>query len=98
MPGANRRSRLGLASHHPQIRFYPVLTHMGAVRGNMLTGALVPRWGTVAGVPGPRRRADESDAGGFAPVATPGRPFLPARLPNPPTVRVPFRPCRRVLD
>src|SRR5215472_4587648 len=48
----------------------PVWTHMGAVRCNMLTGALVPRWGTVAGVPGPRRSADECDAGWFAPVAT----------------------------
>ena len=36
----------------------------------MLTGALVPRRGTVAGVPGPRRSADECDAGWFAPVAT----------------------------
>ncbi len=54
----------------------PVLTHMGAVRCNMLTGALVPRWGTVAGVPGPRRNADECDAGWFAPVATRRRPFL----------------------
>ena len=42
----------------------------------MLTGALVPRWGTVAGVPGPRRSADERDAGWFAPVATRRRPFL----------------------
>jgi hypothetical protein len=41
----------------------------------MLTGALVPRWGTVAGVPGPRRSADECDAGWFAPVATRRRPF-----------------------
>src|ERR1043166_3887488 len=36
----------------------------------MLTGALVPRRGTDAGVPGPRRSADECDAGWFAPVAT----------------------------
>jgi hypothetical protein len=41
----------------------------------MLTGALVPRWGTVAGVPGPRRSADDRDAGWFAPVATRRRPF-----------------------
>ena len=41
----------------------------------MLTGALVPRWGTVAGVPGPRRSADDRDAGWFAPVATRHRPF-----------------------
>src|SRR5215831_9241988 len=64
----------------------PLLTHMGEVRCNMLTGALVPRWGTVAGVPGPRRSADERDAGWFAPVATRRRPFIwrcihyPARL------------------
>src|SRR5262249_15983917 len=48
---------------------------MGEVRCNMLTGALVPRWGTIAGVPGPRRSADECDAGWFAPVATRRRPF-----------------------
>ncbi len=41
----------------------------------MHTGALVPRWGTIAGVPGPRRSADECDAGWFAPVATRRRPF-----------------------
>src|ERR1017187_7029706 len=60
----------------------PVLTHKGGVRCNMLTGALVPRRGTVAGVPGPRRTADECDAGWFAPVATrrrsiPGGPPAP---------------------
>jgi len=36
----------------------------------MFAGALVPRRGTTAGVPGPRRSADECDAGWFAPVAT----------------------------
>ncbi len=36
----------------------------------MFAGALVPRRGTDAGVPGPRRSADECDAGWFAPVAT----------------------------
>src|SRR5215470_8287050 len=60
----------------PRFASNPVLTHKGAVRCNMLTGALVPRWGTVAGVPGPRRSADECDAGWFAPVATRRRPFL----------------------
>jgi hypothetical protein len=53
-----------------------VLTHKGEVRCNMLTGALVPRRGTVAGVPGPRRSADECDAGWFAPVATRRRSSL----------------------
>src|ERR1700761_7658841 len=56
--------------------FNPLLTHKGEDRCNMLTGALVPRWGTVAGVPGPRRSADERDAGWFAPVATRRRPFV----------------------
>ncbi len=51
----------------------------GGFRCNMLTGALVPRRGTVAGVPGPRRSADECDAGWFAPVATRRRSsFRPA--------------------
>jgi hypothetical protein len=39
-------------------------------------GALVPRRGTAAGVPGPRRNADDRDAGWFAPVATRRRPML----------------------
>src|SRR5215472_13973883 len=42
----------------------------------MHTGALVPRRSTAAGVPGPRRNADECDAGWFAPVATRRRPML----------------------
>src|SRR6266571_4319203 len=46
----------------------------------MLTGALVPRRGTVAGVPGPRRSADECDAGWFAPVATRRRSIFSASL------------------
>src|SRR5436190_9653164 len=33
--------------------------------------------GAPAGVPGPRRNADECDAGWFAPVATRRRPLLP---------------------
>src|SRR5262245_16309275 len=75
MQGANRRSGwYELAIIH-RFASNPVLTHMGEVRCNMLTGALVPRWGTVAGVPGPRRSADECDAGWFAPVATRRRPF-----------------------
>src|SRR5579875_4177144 len=52
---------------------------MGPVRCNMHTGALVPRWGTVAGVPGPRRNADECDAGWFAPVATRRRSLFRCR-------------------
>jgi hypothetical protein len=42
----------------------------------MHTGALVPRRSTTAGVPGPRRNADECDAGWFAPVATRRRSML----------------------
>src|ERR1700735_2825098 len=60
-----------------------VLTHKGGVPCNMHTGALVPRRSTAAGVPGPRRNADECDAGWFAPVATRRRsmlgPFSPRR-------------------
>ena len=66
----NGDSGPGLASLDPRFASNPLLTHMGEVRCNMLTGALVPRRGTVAGVPGPRRSADECDAGWFAPVAT----------------------------
>jgi hypothetical protein len=44
----------------------------------MLNGALVPRRSTTAGVPGPRRNADECDAGWFAPVATRRRSTLRA--------------------
>src|SRR5579859_3721586 len=70
---------------------------MGAVRCNMLTGALVPRWGTVAGVPGPRRSADECDAGWFAPVATRRRPFLPSHSPWPEAVLLACRSLPRRL-
>src|ERR1700753_3907158 len=47
-----------------------VLTHTGGFPCSIHIGALVPRRGTAAGVPGPRRNADECDAGWFAPVAT----------------------------
>jgi len=46
----------------------------------MLTGALVPRRSTCAGVPGPRRSADECDAGWFAPVATRRRSSFSGKL------------------
>ncbi len=49
----------------------------------MHTGALVPRRGTTAGVPGPRRNADECDAGWFAPVATRRRSMLGLFGPSP---------------
>src|ERR1700733_11589125 len=76
MSVAKRRSRSQLTTFSIRgFAFNPLLTHMGEVRCNMLTGALVPRWGTVAGVPGPRRSADDRDAGWFAPVATRRRPF-----------------------
>src|ERR1700735_4611457 len=63
----------------PRFACNPVLTYKGGVRCNMFAGALVPRRGTDAGVPGPRRSADECDAGWFAPVATRRRSlFFPA--------------------
>ncbi len=43
--------------------------------------ALVPRRSITAGVPGPRRNADDRDAGWFAPVATRRRPMLGAFWP-----------------
>jgi hypothetical protein len=46
----------------------------------MRTGALVPRRSTCAGVPGPRRSADECDAGWFAPVATRRRSSFSGKL------------------
>ena len=80
MSVAKRRSGLLLTTLSiRRFAFIPLLTHMGEVRCNMLTGALVPRWGTVAGVPGPRRSADERDAGWFAPVATRRRPLFYSR-------------------
>src|SRR5580700_520698 len=61
----------------------------------MLSGALVPRWGTTAGVPGPRRSADECDAGWFAPVATRRRSmFGPSSQCSRPTCRSTFGPGR----
>src|ERR1035438_9975192 len=54
------------------------VTHQGAFPCNIHSGALVPRRSTTAGVPGPRRNADERDAGWFAPVATRRRPKLAA--------------------
>src|SRR5215469_6365655 len=60
----------------PRFACNPVLTHKGGVRCNMMAGALVPRRGTDAGVPGPRRSADECDAGWFAPVATRRRSMI----------------------
>jgi hypothetical protein len=55
-----------------------VLTHKGGVPCKVGAGALVPRRSTTAGVPGPRRNADECDAGWFAPVATRRRPMFRA--------------------
>ena len=73
----------------------------------MHTGASVPRRSTTAGVPGPRRNADERDAGWFAPVATRRRPnfaaFLAASHGSPcfPGVTTPRNPptafCRGVV-
>ena len=68
--GKNGASRVIGASGCRRFACSPVLTHKGGVRCNMFAGALVPRRGTDAGVPGPRRSADECDAGWFAPVAT----------------------------
>ncbi len=67
-----------------------VLTHKGGVPCNMHTGALVPRRGTTAGVPGPRRNADECDAGWFAPVATRRRSMLRGPLAPSPWLAMPF--------
>src|SRR5580692_580432 len=55
-----------------------VLTHWGVFACSIHSGALVPRRSTIAGVPGPRRNADDRDAGWFAPVATRRRPILTA--------------------
>ncbi len=52
-----------------------VLTHKGGFRCNMHMVLWSPV-GAPAGVPGPRRNADECDAGWFAPVATRRRPNL----------------------
>jgi hypothetical protein len=55
-----------------------VLTHRGVFACSIHSGALVPRRSTIAGVPGPRRNADDRDAGWFAPVATRRRPIFAA--------------------
>src|SRR5580693_1140604 len=55
-----------------------VLTHWGVFPCSIHIGALVPRRSAAAGVPGPRRNADDRDAGWFAPVATRRRPKLAA--------------------
>src|SRR5580693_2797589 len=55
-----------------------VLTHWGVFACSIHSGALVPRRSTIAGVPGPRRNADDRDAGWFAPVATRRRPIFAA--------------------
>src|ERR1700684_500771 len=55
-----------------------VLTHRGVFACSIHSGALVPRRSTIAGVPGPRRHADDRDAGWFAPVATRRRPIFAA--------------------
>src|SRR5262245_6575613 len=68
-----------------------VLAHRGAFRCTILTGALVPRRGTAAGVPGPRRNADDCDAGWFAPVATLRRPLLFRHAGR--SLAVPLRDC-----
>src|SRR5215468_2641231 len=52
-----------------------VLTRKGGFRSNMHMVLWSPV-GAPAGVPGPRRNADECDAGWFAPVATRRRPML----------------------
>jgi hypothetical protein len=43
-----------------------------------------PAGAPIAGVPGPRRSADECDAGWFAPVATRRRSMLGVFIPSPP--------------
>src|ERR1700683_1114793 len=55
-----------------------VLTHWGVFACSIHSGALVPRRSTIAGVPGPRRNADDRDAGWFAPVAPRRRPIFAA--------------------
>jgi hypothetical protein len=69
---------IGLLSAVPRLGCNWVLTQPRAFPCNIHIGALVPRRGTTAGVPGPRRNADDRDAGWFAPVATRRRPMLAA--------------------
>src|SRR5262249_59784391 len=68
----------------------PVLTHKGGFRCNMHT-VLWCGVGAPAGVPGPRRNADECDAGWFAPVATRRRPIFIGLWPTSPWLAVFFR-------
>jgi hypothetical protein len=67
----------------------PVLTHKGGFRCNMHTVLWSPV-GAPAGVPGPRRNADECDAGWFAPVATRRRPIFVGLLADFATARSVF--------
>src|SRR5215472_6941447 len=67
-----------------------VLTHKGGFRCNMHTVLWSPV-GAPAGVPGPRRNADECDAGWFAPVATRRRPIFVGLWPTSPWLAVLFR-------
>src|SRR5215470_3228035 len=67
-----------------------VLTHKGGIRCNMHTVLWSPV-GAPAGVPGPRRNADECDAGWFAPVATRRRPIFVGLWPTSPWLAVLFR-------
>lgn len=69
-----RRSRLLRAFLRPGCNW--VLTHWVEFPCSIHIGALVPRRSATAGVPGPRRNADDCDAGWFAPVATRRRPVL----------------------
>src|SRR5262252_4899133 len=66
-----------------------VLTHKGGFRCNMHTVLWSPV-GAPAGVPGPRRNADECDAGWFAPVATRRRPIFVGLWPTSPWLAVFF--------
>jgi hypothetical protein len=70
---------LGLLRLVPRSGCNWVLTHWGVFPCTIHIDALVPRRSITAGVPGPRRNADDRDAGWFAPVATRRRPML-ARL------------------
>src|SRR6185437_9335851 len=67
---------LGLLRLVPRSGCNWVLTHWGVFPCTIHIDALVPRRSITAGVPGPRRNADDRDAGWFAPVATRRRPML----------------------
>jgi hypothetical protein len=78
-PGDNLfATRLGLLRLVPRSGCNWVLTHWGVFPCTIHIDALVPRRSITAGVPGPRRNADDRDAGWFAPVATRRRPMLGA--------------------